>query len=233
MSDWLPNKRTDILAMSKVWNTVIYRNAKKWNIPDEVVTELEKLTENAQDALGDAMSADRTAVINAKCKIAFDALSAKMRDIKDRYFKEPPLQEPDFVELLLKPKDKIKTPVGEPTAQAEADITYQGPYMLLLHIRPLAGTSLDNRSDYGYRVYFGVLPHGGATVEEATGQRRYLMKAAMQGSELPHSQFVRRKRELFIFPPEDSGKTAYFCIRYENSKGKAGPWGPVFSAVIP
>jgi len=44
---------------------------------------------------------------------------------------------------------------------------------------------------------------------------------------------VRRRKELFIFPAEDSGKTAYFSIRYKNSKGQAGPWGPVFSAVIP
>jgi hypothetical protein len=35
------------------------------------------------------------------------------------------------------------------------------------------------------------------------------------------------------FPPEDSGKTAYFSIRLENAKGGKGPWGTVFSAVIP
>ena len=29
------------------------------------------------------------------------------------------------------------------------------------------------------------------------------------------------------------GQTVYFCIRYENSKGKAGPWGPIFQAIIP
>jgi hypothetical protein len=59
------------------------------------------------------------------------------------------------------------------------------------------------------------------------------MKPAVHGTNLPHSRFVRRRKELFIFPPEDSGKTAYFSIRYENSKGQAGPWGPVFSTVIP
>jgi hypothetical protein len=91
---------------------------------------------------------------------------------------------------------------------------------------------MDSRADYGYRVYYGVLPPLQPTVEEATGPRRYLMKAAVQGVELPHSQFVRRKRELFVFPAEASGKTAYFSIRYENSKGRAGPWGPVFSAII-
>ena len=31
----------------------------------------------------------------------------------------------------------------------------------------------------------------------------------------------------------EMGKAAYFSIRYENSKGKAGPWGPLASALIP
>jgi hypothetical protein len=53
------------------------------------------------------------------------------------------------------------------------------------------------------------------------------------GEDLPHSKFTRRKKERFDFPAEDSGKTAYFCVRYENAKGESGPWGPMFSAVIP
>jgi hypothetical protein len=61
----------------------------------------------------------------------------------------------------------------------------------------------------------------------------YLQRPPVSGTELPHSLFTKRKRELFDFPAEDSGKTVYFCIRYENSKGKSGPWGPIFSAVIP
>jgi hypothetical protein len=62
---------------------------------------------------------------------------------------------------------------------------------------------------------------------------RYLEKPAVEGSELPHSVFTRRRREMFEFPEADSGKTAFFAIRFENAKGGKGPWGPVFSAVIP
>jgi hypothetical protein len=41
------------------------------------------------------------------------------------------------------------------------------------------------------------------------------------------------EKERFDFPPEDSGKTGYFCIRDENAGGKPGSWGLVFSEVIP
>ena len=39
--------------------------------------------------------------------------------------------------------------------------------------------------------------------------------------------------QIRLAPPQTSGKTVYFCVRYENAKGEPGPWGPIFSAVIP
>jgi hypothetical protein len=233
-SDWLPGKRTDQLAMANDWVRLFRQNGQKWNIPTDVEREFETLTEQAQDALYFASSADtRTPVTTAKCKAAFDELIPEMRDIKDRYFKLPPLTDPDIISLGLKPRDTTKTPVAVPTAQATADITYPGPSLLMLHMKPLEGTTIDRRANHGYRIYFGVFPHGGASTEEATGPRRYLTKIAVTGEDLPHSQFTRRQKEMLVFPPNDSGKTAYFCIRFENSKGQAGPWGPVFSAIIP
>jgi hypothetical protein len=104
---------------------------------------------------------------------------------------------------------------------------------MMVHIKLLEGTIVDPRADYGYRIYWGILPPGGASVEQAAGPRRYLMKAPITGSDLPNSRFTKRKKELFDFPADDSGKTVCFCIRLENSKGDAGPWGAVFSAIIP
>ncbi|MDR2184295.1 MAG: hypothetical protein LBO80_01305 [Treponema sp.] len=52
-------------------------------------------------------------------------------------------------------------------------------------------------------------------------------------------EFSEFDSESSDFDPEssdfdgESGNTVYFCLRYENSKGEAGPFGPVFSAVVP
>ena len=232
--NWMPGKRTDQLVMANEWVRLFRINGTKWQIPKAVETELETLTEIAQETFTiAATAATRTPVTTAKCKEAFDNLIPRMRDIKDRFFKLPPLTDPDIIALGLKPKDTTKTPVPVPSSQATADVSYPGPGILMLHMKPLAGTPADPRADHGYRIYYGVCPHGGATDEEATSPRRYLKKAAVTGNDLPHSQFTRRQRETIIFPPNDSGKTAYFCIRYENSKGQSGPWGPLFSAIIP
>jgi hypothetical protein len=55
------------------------------------------------------------------------------------------------------------------------------------------------------------------------------------GEDLPHSVFTRKKKYRFDFDG-DSGRTVYFCLKYENGKGGEageGPFGPILSAVIP
>jgi hypothetical protein len=47
---------------------------------------------------------------------------AKMRFIKDRYFKTPPLVDEDYTALLLKVHDTTRSPRGTPKAQMTAEI---------------------------------------------------------------------------------------------------------------
>jgi hypothetical protein len=60
-----------------------------------------------------------------------------------------------------------------------------------------------------------------------------LVALPSSGDDLPHSVFTRKRAHQFDFPEADRGKSVYFCLRYENSKGDAGPWGPILQAIIP
>jgi hypothetical protein len=216
------------------WLRIFAVKAEIWGIPSTEVSLLTQYASSAETALSIAESSERTAEINAQCKAAFEKLTNKMRFIKRRYLLSPPLTAADLIALGLKPQDNNKTPVPPPAAQAEADITRPGVHLLELHLRPTADSEPDpHRSEHGFRIYYGIMPPGGASMEAATGTKRELMKVPLSGKELPFSKFTRRKRDRLDFPQEDSGKTAYFCICYENSKGDSGPWGPVFSSIIP
>jgi hypothetical protein len=72
------------------------------------------------------------------------------------------------------------------------------------------GSPLGAKTNYGYRVYYGVNEQGEAPPPT--------------GKYLRLSKFTRQKKTLFTFEPEDAGRTAYFCIRYENSRGEPEPW---------
>jgi hypothetical protein len=233
-ADWLPTRREFQLAMAQSWPRVMRDHAAPWRIPEADITELQGLIDDAAAALARANSADRTVVITVQCKKAFEKLTAAMRVIKSHYFLSPPLRDANYSALGLKPKDPTPTPTPPPISQAEADITRPGIHLLELHPRPVSGFPPDpHQANHGCRIYWGVMPPGGATVEAATGSKRELIRAPVSGEELPHSRFTRRKKERFDFSAEDSGKTVYFCIRYENAKGEPGPWGPMFSSVIP
>jgi hypothetical protein len=138
------------------------------------------------------------------------------------------IKDADRVRLGLPVPDRTKTPVPPPTAQAVADIGLPGIHELELKIHPMAAVPVGaSRSDYGVRVYYGIL--GDAT---ATDKFR-LASPAASGGDLPHSVFTRKAKKRFDFPEEDRAKHVYFCLRYENAKDESGPWGPILDAIIP
>ena len=217
-SDWLPGTRNEQLAMSATWCGVISEKLAVWNIPDAALAELTTAVEAAKTSDSIPESA-RNAITNAQLKIDFERLTAVMRDIKKRYLYNPPLTDADFAAMELKPKDVTPTPVAPPTGQAEADISYPGKTQLQAKIKHVEGTPMNPKAEYGYRIYYGLFDAGDTP--------------PASGVNLHESRFTRQKKVLFTFLPTDSGKTAYFSIRYENSKGESGPWGPMCSAIIP
>jgi hypothetical protein len=207
-----------------------------WGIPESEFTLLEILFDTAEALLQKAQDeTERTHVITAELQAAFKALTEKMRFFRDRYFKMPPLTEGDWAALGFKAKDPHPTPIPPPEGVPAASLSYPGgPSALTVHLGPMTGTrELNPGSDYGYAIYLGIMPQGGATLEQAASEKRYLMERPVDGKMLVHHRFTRRRREKLVFDAADAGMTAYVCCRYENGKGETGQWGPVVSAVIP
>ncbi|MDR1418943.1 MAG: hypothetical protein LBI86_01065 [Treponema sp.] len=137
----------------------------------------------------------------------------------------------DLENLGIPPIDHTHTPVPRPKAQAEADLTFPGIHTVeLRNIRTVAGTGdEDPRSDWGVRIHYGILDAPGSA-----GKHR-IATPPLTGDDLPHSVFTHKKKHRFDFDG-DSGKTVYFCLKYENERGREdgeGPFGPIIKAVIP
>jgi hypothetical protein len=223
--------------MCRKWILYIIQTLRAaWGIPESEFTELGTLFTTAETLLLKAQDeSERTHVITVECQAAFKALIAKMRFFRDRYFKIPPLTEGDWAALGFRQKDPHPTPVPDPEGVPVASLSYSGgPHVVTVHLGPLAGTQeLTPAGDYGYVIYVGIMPHGGATLEQAASDKHYLMKPPADGKGLTHIRFTRRRKEKLVFDAEDMGMTAFVCCRYENQKGKAGQWGPVASIIIP
>lgn len=234
-TDWYPRSRDGQIHMVETWLQVFQTKAAGWNIPSARVTDLTAALAAAKTILAVVKSGERTAVSVVECNEAFKEMETEARFIKKHFLLIPPLTLADYASLLLPLPDDIHTPVPPPTGQPSLTITYPGgPHVQTVHLAPLPGTeSPDSRGDYGYALYRGIMPHGGATLEQAASVKHYLMREPLSGDELLHYRFTRRKKELVDFDADESSMTAYFCSRYENGKGEAGKWGPVVSAIIP
>jgi hypothetical protein len=221
--------------MVETWISVFQTMAAGWGVPAANVTDLAEALAAAKKIFAIVKSGERTAVSVVQCNEAFKEMETEARFIKKHWLLVPPLTAADLALLVLSQEDNTYSPIGKPAGQPSITVTYPGgPHLLKAHLTALAGTQpLDTRSDYGYALYRGIMPQGGATLEQAAGGKHYLMKPPLDGEELLHYRFTRRKTELISFAAEESGMTAYFCSRYENRKGETGNWGPVVSAIIP
>jgi hypothetical protein len=203
--------------MAADWQSVMGTKSSAWGIPQTVLTELDALIQSADAALTAAQNeTTRTPVATAQCKTAFEALSAKMRDIKRRYFLQPPLDEPGLVSLGLKPHD-APTPSGTPTAQASVETYLLGRHELGVKIVYVTGDPNDS-ANKGFRIWYSVVAHDEIPPETP--------------EELRKSFFTKRKKDVIEFDFGDSGKTCLMAVQIENG-GKKGPWGPMVSALIP
>jgi hypothetical protein len=51
--------------------------------------------------------------------------------------------------------------------------------------------------------------------------------------ELIHSSFDTHTPLRLTFDGTERGKTVYFALRWENTRGEKGPWSEIMSAIIP
>ena len=218
-TDWLPTKREEHLKMAKNWLTLMKAKGKLlWKMDDECIDDFEEaiLLADVEDS---RPKKDRTAGTNVRLKETFDSLISKMRYIKRYYFINPPVSNEDLINLWLRPKDVTPTPVGKPEGKALAKITYTASGSLQINIKHIDESASSSKTNYGFRIYYGIFSPADTPPDS--------------GKYLRESRFSRKMKHIFNFEPEDRGKTAYFSIRCENSKGEAGVWGDLVSSIIP
>jgi hypothetical protein len=228
--DWVCGPDEKFEAQYKKYCKVVMTNTTGSNpvwshIPADRVTELTDGYANFYTALGKLSGPHTSGDVLAKNEARAEGEEI-LRDFNRSYILNArEVTNAQRLDVGCPVHDKNHTPVPTPWAQCEADIAYPGKHLLeLVHIRALLGTLSDEeaKAEFGVRIFWGILGTD-------------LSAVPTEGKELPHSTFTHRKRFRFDFDGE-SGKTVYFCLRYENEKGGKegeGPFGPIFSAIIP
>jgi hypothetical protein len=225
MAEWFPNSRAEIITMCLNWtNYMTTARRTAWGIPAADFTALGTEFDAARTILQKANDeTQRTPVITAQCKTAFETLAARMRFFHKHYLLMPPLTLADYLAMGFRQPGETSTPIPPPAAEGEADLAFPDYHLIdVLRIRR-RGAPGDLRSYHGAHIHIGIV--------DGTGPWRIAAPPAA-AADLPWSMFTRRRRERFDFAG-NSGKTVYVAIVWTNEKGNLGPAGPVISGVIP
>ena len=227
----MPGTREAMLQMAQIWVKELEQHFVLWNVPSDDIAVLNDCCTDCAAALAEVVDKGRSDDLKSRIKKHFNDLKTQMRYIKKRYLHCPPLTELQLERMGLRPAKKA-TKIGNPKGLCGGRIIYSLQFMLTVIFEVLGITENDPRADHGFRVHWGVLPPPGANIpDDPTAQ--YLTKVPTEAVELPHSMFCRRNRQDFVFRQAEAGFTVYFCVRFENAKGGQGPWGPIFSGIIP
>ena len=224
--NWLPRAHDKKVEMGRAWVVVLEENRVLWDIPTERVASLKDRVETLADAQEIVKSAKATDADRVQRNRFSDELDEVMRDIKKRWIYSPPLLKEHYTRMMLAiPSEGGHRPIAFPDAQATADRAFPGPNMMeLVNIRVLGEHSADPRADHGVRIHFGIL--------NAVNSKWRITEPPQTGADLPYSEWTRKPKIKFDFDGE-AGNEVFFSLQFENAKGEAGPYCPVFSGIIP
>ena len=217
--DSIPSSDSGLIDFARNLQIQVEEHHLKWNLV-EFPQAIKDALENFEQKVRRCQDPNRGPVDIKDKSMAKKVLEKEVRPFVQGFIARNPLvSDRDRVALHLPPRDTTPTPILTPTGQAAVTFTYPGSAQLVVQISLINPLLHDARSNYGCRIYYGVYDAGETPPEN--------------GEDLRHSLFTRKKKVLLNFRPEDSRKIAWFCVRYENSKGEAGPWSPMYSTVIP
>ena len=224
--NYIPRNDDAFFTWVKNLYVQVFTHATAWKIlpPDDAINDL---IDDFENKLIATKKPNRGRVDVMKKDEARKILEKECRKFVQGFLaRNPFVSDPEREMMGLNIYDVTPTTVPAPTTPAEGDLTFPAVGLVeVKNIRSATGLS-EKTTVQGARVYFGILGEPGENVKFG------IDKPPKTGDDLPHSIFTRQRKIRFDFAGE-SGRKVFVCLRFENSKGQAGPWGSILQAFIP
>ena len=218
-SDWVPTREQDLVDLAGKWKTGLSDAANiaafGWN-QTEVTAAL-----GAVDGFLTARTAyeeNDSSKNRLKKDEAKEAAKSAMREFANtslRFNKQMPDEDRAF--YGLRPADGTHTAGTEPETFPEAEPDTAVIRQVTIHFWDNATKKRGKpHGVHGAEIRWALLDHVPASVDE-------LLK----------SDFDTASPFTLKFDESDRGKRVYFCLRWESNTNLKGPFGEIYSAVVP
>lgn len=147
-----------------------------------------------------------------------DAVSSFVRHfVNERLRYNKAVTDDDRVNLGLNVPDTTPTPVPRPETWPVASVRNAGPRQVRVEWHDSTSVSRAKPAGvHGCEIRHSILDAPPATNDD-----------------LLRSDFATRNTRTFDFDESQRGKTVYFILRWESTRGEKGPWSEIVNAIIP
>jgi hypothetical protein len=218
-ADYIPRSDGKFLAWVKNLFAYVLMNAMRWNITPSSWSHIDPPMITAyEDALKKTEDPNRGKADTQVKNQTRDALKKETRKYVKGYLEYNPLvTDDDRVHMGLPIHDTKPTPVSDPETTPDATVETPSPGVVEFHIvDSKSGKKAKPAGVHGCEIRWIVAD----TVPEDWDQ-------------LINSSFSTRTPVRISFKGPDRGKTLYFALRWENTRGVKGPWTEIMNAIIP
>jgi hypothetical protein len=215
--DWMPTTIQGRIDMGRRWVDILKVKGTGWRVPEIVTGDLEEFVEAAEEAQAQALSAGANAAIRHRRDRFVAEMVAYMRDVRNRYFFIPPMNEEDFLSLGLRLPDTIRTQHTNVTEEVDFVLEIRGTKQVHVRFWVMGQANTAKPAGYDGAVIVWGMPD--APPDNA--------------DELPFHTMASRTPHTLKFDETDRGKTVYIALQWQNERGITGAWSDIKSTVIP
>ena len=219
MGDYIPRTEAEFNNWQVNLVSIVTENATAWSIPAEQVTALVALQTTWTTAYAKASNKqNRTAADVLVKNKAGDDFKKGLRNFVQLWLARNPLvADADRVRMVITVYTGSRTPVPAPDTApiGTIDFSVRLQHVITFYDQEAAHSNAKPKGVSGCEIYLKV--DGDAPVSVDEMQFQGICSA---------SPFVQK------FKPAQVGKTAWYWLRWVNSKGETGPWSIPVSAMV-
>jgi hypothetical protein len=216
--DFLPRAFGALVFWIGNFMTYLKANMARFGISDEETTDLATATNNfiTANAKADAPNAGKADRFDRaeKAKTA----SKVIRDFVNTFLRfNRAVTDDDRVQLGLNVPDPKPTPAPVPSSYPDIDPDTSIILRITIHYHDAGSTSRAKPAGvHGAEIRWAILD-----------------KPPVETDDLIHSTFSTHTPRTFEFKESERGKTVYFRLCWENTRGQKGPWSEIVSSIVP
>ena len=218
MTDYVPVAYGTLLSWLLNFTNYLRPHRKRFGIEEEKIDLLQVHIDNYKAAYEKAEhpNAGRADRLDRKEKAV--AATKALRGFVNEFLRfNTALNDDDRIQLGLHVQNGKPTPVLKPETWPMPTVRNAGPRQVRIDYHDSrTATKAKPHGVHGCEIRYSILDSPPESLDD-----------------LPQSQFSTRSSQIFVFDENRRGKSIYFCLRWENTRGEKGPWSEIVSVIIP